>query len=77
MGVPRSDECAERVLAIVQPRYLVKLAVAGAISTLIDKLINRSLSIHLSLHPPIYPFVRSVSLPQRKLRDILTCRARH
>ena len=31
MGVSRSDECAERVLAIVQPRYLVKLAVAGAV----------------------------------------------
>ena len=32
MGVSRSDECAERVLAIVLPRYLVKLAVAGAVS---------------------------------------------
>ena len=31
MGVSRSDECAERVIAIVQPRYLVKLAVAGAV----------------------------------------------
>ena len=31
MGVSRSDECAERVLAIVRPRYLVKLAVAGAV----------------------------------------------
>ena len=31
MGVSRSDECAERVMAIVQPRYLVKLAVAGAV----------------------------------------------
>ena len=27
----RSDEYAERVMAIVQPRYLVKLAVAGAV----------------------------------------------
>ena len=27
----RSDECAERVMAIVLPRYLVKLAVAGAV----------------------------------------------
>ena len=26
-----SDECAECVLAIVQPHYLVKLAVAGAV----------------------------------------------
>ena len=33
MGVSRSDECAERVMAIVQPRYLVKLAVAGAVLT--------------------------------------------
>ena len=33
MGVSRSDECAERVMAIVRPRYLVKLAVAGAVST--------------------------------------------
>ena len=32
MGVSRSDECAERVMAIVQPRYLVKLAVAGAVN---------------------------------------------
>ena len=31
MGVSRSDECAERVMAIVRPRYLVKLAVAGAV----------------------------------------------
>ena len=31
MGVSRSDEYAERVMAIVQPRYLVKLAVAGAV----------------------------------------------
>ena len=33
MGVSRSDECAERVLAIVRSRYLVKLAVAGAVCT--------------------------------------------
>ena len=31
VGVSRSDECAERVMAIVRPRYLVKLAVAGAV----------------------------------------------
>ena len=31
MGVSRSDECAECVMAIVQLRYLVKLAVAGAV----------------------------------------------
>ena len=31
MGVSRSDEYAERVMAIVRPRYLVKLAVAGAV----------------------------------------------
>ena len=34
MGVSRSDECAERVMAIVRPRYLVKLAVAGAVPIL-------------------------------------------
>ena len=37
MGVSRSDECAERVLAIVRPRYLVKLAVAGAVGKILKK----------------------------------------
>ena len=32
VGVSRSDEYAERVLAIVRPHYLVKLAVAGAVA---------------------------------------------
>ena len=46
MGASRSDECAECVLVIVQPRYLVKLAVAGAVHV---EFITNALHIHLLL----------------------------
>ena len=35
-----SDECAERVLAIVRLRYLVKLAVAGAVLVALHLLVS-------------------------------------
>ena len=40
MGVSRSDECAERVLAMVRPRYLVKLAVAGTVGIALSRVDN-------------------------------------
>ena len=46
----RSDECAERVLAIIRPRYLVTLAVAGAVQcTLFSCIVGEScIKIYIS-----------------------------
>ena len=49
MGVSRSDECAERVMAIVQPRYLVKLAVAGTVHFKADKTISSLACKHTTI----------------------------
>ena len=40
MGVSRSDDCAEHVLVIIRPRYLVKLAVAGAVALVVESLLD-------------------------------------
>ena len=60
----RSDECAERVLAIVRPRYLVKLAVAGAVFIYHPMYLCITLCIYIS-HCWIYisHYVFIISLP--------------